>query len=308
MPGGGVGKFLEADPVNGPIVEEIARRLVANQPMNQVLRWLDAEGVRTNRGAPWSPRSLRSTLRSTSIRDHILDPATWLALQARLDSTQETRSESPKRVSWTGRPPVWVLARGSGVCGRCGSTLSITYTRGHPRYNCTGVVKGICGGVTIAAEPTDAFIGSEYLAVHGELPAMQMIPTWPGQAELRAATVARDEARDALTAATRKPGADIVAIATDLAAAQAEVERWDAIVKGSKVSVTLSLKGYTLGEEWGRAGREDRWHIIHQATAYPIVIHPAISQGGAIAKGEIDTSRIEIAWQVEMPAPTLNDE
>lgn len=302
---GKVGKFLEAEPEEAKVIEEIAQMLVKGKPMSVVIRWLASEGVQTRRGNPWTPKSLRGTLTSPAIRDHVLDPATWLALQKRL--ARETGSEGRKPSRRTGRPPTWLLPRGNGVCGRCGTTMTLTYTRGHPRYNCRGVTMGICGGITIAAEPTDAYIASEYLAVHGDLPAMELIPTWPGQEELRAATLARDKASDALSAGAKQPGADVVALATDLAAKQAEVERWEGIVKGGKISVTLSLKGRTLGEEWEMAAKEDRWHIIREAMAYPIIVNPATSQGGAIVKGTIDTSRIELAWVVEMPTPTEND-
>lgn len=292
-------KRLARDETEAANLEHVARMLVANKPMMSALRWLNQQGVTTRRGNPWTSRSLKTTLSSAAMRDVVLkdDPATWLALQRRLSPGPDAR----RRVG-AGRPPVWLLSRGNGICGLCGARLVIGSTRGKTRYMCNGRMTGMCGGLSIAAEPVDAFIEESYLAVHDDLPVVEMVTQWPGQEELRAAVQARDEAHAALVRAAQLGGDVLTANAAHEAAKQA-VQHWEEVVKDSKPHVTLSVEGGSQGDRWRAASREDRWHIISEALARPIVVRPA-GHGGVRRADFIDTSRVQVEWYVEAEPAT----
>lgn len=301
---GRVGKYLAPQKEEAANVERVAHMLISGQPMLAAVRWLADHDIQTRRGAPWSARSLRFNLRA--VGPLVLDPATWLALDERLRGAESGREGSPV-VNWRGRPPEWLLARGSGICGRCGANLTTRNpgrrksspgkTSGRRRYICSVAAQGLCQGVSIDAADTDEWLESQYLARHDNFPIVSFVSVFPGQDELRAAVERLDRAKEAVQRANQADADDdtLDDLMAERRAARADVAHWREVVTNGKAQATIHVEDETMGERWRKGERSDHWRYFSEAIAEPVVLAPSGPRNG-IPRGQIDTSRLTIVW------------
>jgi site-specific DNA recombinase len=174
------GRMLEQVrcPETAPVVEEMVRRILADDSLYRIAQDLNLRGVPTPRGQRdliagrevdrpgWSSSMIRNLLAKQSlmgIRTHngvtvgpgswepIVKPADWMAVQAVLANPQRGRNPS-------GVAPRHLLS-GIAVCGVCGAWLRPLTNRGRPTYACFGVTPtSPKGHVARARPPLDAMV------------------------------------------------------------------------------------------------------------------------------------------------------
>jgi DNA invertase Pin-like site-specific DNA recombinase len=153
------------DPAEAKIVREMARRVLDGESLRSIAADLNERGVPAARGGAWGVASVRAVLSGPHVagkRLHrarvvgdgawkpIIDEATWKRLRRRLGDP---------RVTKRGRPPKALLV-GVLRCGVCGEPMrSARDSDGRRKYRCNKMPgTPACGGVSIAAEPTEAHI------------------------------------------------------------------------------------------------------------------------------------------------------
>jgi site-specific DNA recombinase len=168
------------DPVEGPIVQDCAHRVLAGESIASITRDLNLRGVLTSAGNCWNRTTLRRMLCSARIsgrREHIptdsyqgvrplvgeIVSATsdWPAIISVADSDRlRALLTRPERRLTTGGARKHLL---SGIlhCARCGCPMVGRSSRGVLRYVCNKNPdggKGACGRMYITAAPTDEHI------------------------------------------------------------------------------------------------------------------------------------------------------
>lgn len=276
-------KYLDADPAEAATLREIARRLIDGQSTHSVARWLVSTGVKTRRGNSWTVRTMKVALTNQAAKAHVFDSATWRALNERL---------TPKANSGGGggRPQVWLLARGNGICGTCGRNL----TTARKRYVCANLA---CPAqVGIHAQPVDDYLEAEFLRKWGDL--------WWYEERVELGDASHlDDAEEALAAAQAdllaNPGAETLA---SYQAAQAALEEAEATPIGRRV-VTVATD-WTYSEWWATASVPDRADELRRFMAEPVKILPLTSS----VRRRVDLERLDITWRDEVePVPDYRE-
>lgn len=120
------------------IIRELANRIIAGEAIHQLARDLNARGVPTVSGKPWTRAAIRYMLKSPrmiGIRLHnkIEYPAAWPAVLDEL-TWRHVRSVLKSRVKGS-NARVSLLA-GIAVCGECGGKLQMKSGGAGPVYRC----------------------------------------------------------------------------------------------------------------------------------------------------------------------------
>lgn len=132
---------------------------------------MNAAGVTTSTGKPWSMQALRYNLktgRNTGLREHkgvIVGPAVWEPIVERdlWDRVQAVLGAPDRRP--TNMPDARrYLLTGFLVCGRCGARLSPNRHAGSQRFACLGKLKGGCGGILVRYDPLEELVVATVLA------------------------------------------------------------------------------------------------------------------------------------------------
>ena len=127
------------DPGSSALLKRMFALAVAGHTPGDISRTLNAEGVRTRRGVPWSTRAVRWVIENRDYTGQngypaLVDEATW------------DRAQRPKR-TWstsTPRPPAddFVLG-GMVVCFDCGAAMrSRRASNGKRTYRCSNAMEG----------------------------------------------------------------------------------------------------------------------------------------------------------------------
>lgn len=144
------------------VIRELSRRIRGGQTLRGVAAYLNAEGVTTVTGRPWSTVVLRTMLTSPRIaglrehQGHIAGEAQWPAIITRAEHDQLVAILKDPARRTNRNPKSYLLTGGLAVCGVCDAKLvSRPHTDGRRGYVCaSGVNFGGCGGIRIlAGEP-----------------------------------------------------------------------------------------------------------------------------------------------------------
>lgn len=148
------------------LVRDVARRLLAGEPITGLCHRMNAAGARTSQGNAWQITSLNRLLRNPRLAGYsvyqgqvvgrgqwepVLDEETWLAVCALLASNGR------------GRLPRVALLPGLLYCGKCGAAMttgSRAKTGGRVRtYRCnTDPGAEGCGSSSVVAEPVETIV------------------------------------------------------------------------------------------------------------------------------------------------------
>lgn len=125
------------------VIREAAARLLAGEPVRAVFRDLNARGLFSATGVPWTHPTFRKTMlhaRHAGLRTHkgqemgtavwpaIIPPETWRALVRTLNA--------PGRVTTPGRAGRLHLLSGIARCAVCGGPLRVGQSKGYEVYRC----------------------------------------------------------------------------------------------------------------------------------------------------------------------------
>lgn len=152
------------DPAEAAVVVELAGRVLAGESLRSIALDLNARGVPTVTGRPWSTHVVRKMLlnpRLAGLRAHhgkvvakatwpaIIDEATHQRLVATLTAPARTTAVVARRY----------LLSGLAYCGRCGARLIAHPRQGRRTYACRQGPNGPgCGGIRVVAEPLEQLV------------------------------------------------------------------------------------------------------------------------------------------------------
>jgi site-specific DNA recombinase len=291
---------VSVDPVEGPIVEDCARRVLAGEPIASVTRGLNDRGVLTSEGNRWNRTTLRRMLCSARIsgrREYVprnsytttrplvgeIVSATsdWPALITAADSDRiRALLTRPDRRTTTGGARTRLL---SGIlhCGRCQRPLVGRSQRGKPIYCCNRDTGG-CGGLSITAGPTDDHIQGLVLTALVDSPEVvaRLRQREAPEPDLHARIRADEDALEALAA---DHGNGEISRAEWRAAREPITARLEAVRQRLAASTqTTALRGFIGTPEemrvrWDAANLSQRRAVII-AVMERVIVHPAVAR------------------------------
>ena len=306
------------DPVEGPIVSECARRVLAGESIASITRDLNQREVLTSAGNPWNRTTLRRMLCSARIsgrREHIPTDS-YEGVRPLVGEIVSTESDWPRIISveesdrlraLLTRPDRRLTTGGarkhllSGIlhCARCGRPMVGRSSRGVLRYVCNRNPdggKGACGRMYITAAPTDERIRDLVLSA---LDSPEMATRLRQREALEPDLHARIRAdEDELEALAADHGKGEISRAEWKAARAPIVARLDAARERLATSTqTTALDGFvgTLEEmrtRWEWCNVSQRRAVV-TAVLECVTVHPATVMG----RNRIDPDRIEPRWR-----------
>ena len=305
---------VSVDPVEGPIVEDCARRVLAGEPIASVTRGLNDRGVLTSEGNRWNRTTLRRMLCSARIsgrREYIprnsytttrplvgeIVSATsdWPAIITAADSDRiRALLTRPDRRLTTGGARTRLL---SGIlhCGRCQRPLVGRSQRGKPIYCCNRDTGG-CGGMSITGEATDEHVRDLVLtALDSPEMAARLQHRDQPEVDLHARIRADEDALEALAA---DHGNGEISRTEWKAARAPIVARLDAARERLATSTqTTVLTGFTgtleeMRTRWDAANISQRRAVITAVLAAMIVAPASV-----VGRNRFDPDRLEPVWR-----------
>jgi site-specific DNA recombinase len=306
------------DPVEGPIVSDCARRVLAGESIASIVRDLNQRGVLTSAGNPWNRTTLRRMLCSARIsgrREHIptdsyqgvrplvgeivSTESDWPAIISTADSDRlRALLTRPDRRLTTGGARKHLL---SGIlhCARCGRPMVGRSSRGVLRYVCNRNPdggKGACGRMFITAAPTDDHIRDLVLTA---LDSPEMAPRLRQREAPEPDLHARIRAdEDELEALAADHGNGEISRAEWKAARAPIMGRLDAARERLATSTqTTALDKFmgTLEEmrarwEWCNVSQR---RAVATAVLESVIVNPATVMG----RNQFDSDRLEPIWR-----------
>lgn len=278
----GVGRVLVPSRFEAALVQEVARRVLAGEPLARIAADLNHRQIATSKsparraimaGADpgelargiWTPATIRNYWGSHTPAGRVMHrgeliraadgmPAeVWPALlDAETAQTLRARFNPAVRRTPPGRRAARLLS-GVAYCARCGGKLYVTTSGGKPTYRCSSSWRAPdkCGGVAVIADRLEDYVAARFLDVAGRWPELAESAPDSGEAALAEVEAALREAADALLS----DSADTPVIVARLAQLK---ERRAALVAAEREKPALRPTGRTLAEAWA-AHAEPAW-------------------------------------------------
>lgn len=259
----------ELEPAEAGHIRDWARRVLAGHALSAVRRDINAAGILTTAGNPWTNATLARLLMSARIsgrREHrpvvkgqprpligeITGKAEWPAIISETDSDLLRKLlTNPDRKMTTGPNGKYLLAGGVLVCGACGKNMvGRSRGAGRPRgYICNGQADRGCGKVRVVAEPAEVEVVAMVVRVLASPQlrmALQRGGDSPDESDLLAEIAAAGRRLEELAA---DHGQGLIERAEWLAARKPVVERRDtAKAQLSSADTMRVLEGVPVGE------------------------------------------------------------
>ena len=147
------------DPATAPTVEAIYSMIEAGRSWGPIARELNARGLRTRRGNPWTAPVVRDLAKSRIYRGEqgypaLIDPERWDRIQSIIDATTPVGRQRKAG----GRPLAadGFLVRGVAFCQQCGSPMHVRSDKAG-YYTCRAKRRGtgLCDSRAIPAQLVD---------------------------------------------------------------------------------------------------------------------------------------------------------
>jgi len=306
---------VAVNPIEGPIVAECAKRVLAGESLHSVCRDLNDRRIPTSAGGQWQHMTLRRMLCSARISGRrqyiaegsfsgprplvgeiVADESEWPAIiTAEQSDRLRTLLTRPDRRTTPGSARKALL---SGIlhCARCGHPMVSRPQSGRPRYVCnpdTGHGDA-CGRLTIDAARADAHVRDLVLAALDN-PVMV------------ARLLARDASGPDLHARIRADEDLLEALAADMGSGEISRAEWKAArtpivarleaarAQLAATTQTSALQGFVgsyddMVTRWDAANTSQRRAVL-TAALEKLIVHPATVR-------KFDPDRIVPVWQV----------
>lgn len=183
------------------VFRTVVERYLAGESLRSVVTWMNAEGLSTISGKPWTTTTLRGIVRNPryaglrALRGEVVAKAVWPAIidedtHRRVLAAFDTRSKGNHRT------PQRYLLTGMLRCGKCGNTLYSSPRKNTRRYVClSGPDHGGCGHLTVVAAPLEAFL-AEAVIHRLDTPQLADALTGKATADTVTATAAEELSQD----------------------------------------------------------------------------------------------------------------
>jgi site-specific DNA recombinase len=306
------------DPVEGPIVVDCARRVLAGESIASITRDLNQRGVLTSAGNPWNRTTLRRMLCSARIsgrREHIPTDS-YEGVRPLVGEIVSTESDWPGIISveesdrlrvLLTRPDRRLTTGGarkhllSGIlhCARCGCPMVGRSSRGVLRYVCNKNPdggNGACGRTYVTAAPVDEHVRDLVLTAldspetaarlrQREAPEPDLhsqIRAYEDELEVLAADHGNGEISRAEWKAARSP------VVARLEAARAR------LAQSTQTTALDSFVGpvQEMARRWELGNLSQRRAVL-TAVLDKVVVHPAAVAG----RNRFDSDRLEPVWR-----------
>ncbi|MDQ3762613.1 MAG: recombinase family protein [Actinomycetota bacterium] len=305
---------MSVDPVEGPIVSECARRVLAGKSIASITRGLNDRGILTSEGNRWNRTTLRRMLCSARIsgrREYIprnsytttrplvgeivSTESDWPAVISVEDSDRiRALLSRPDRRTTTGGARTRLLS-GLLHCGRCERPLVGRSQRGKPIYCCNRDTGG-CGGLSITGEATDDYV-------------RDLVLTALDSPELMARLRHRDQPESDLHARIRADEDELTLWAADLGNGRVSRAEWTAATTPIRARLEAARAQLAASTQSGAlegfvGGLEDmtaRWETFNtsQRRAVVTALLEAVAVRPASGRGNrFDPARLEPVWRV----------
>jgi len=298
---GGVRPFgFEVDgttlrPTEAAEIVRLVDALLAGDSLAGLVRDLNARGVRSTRGKPWSYTTLRQVIRrprNAGLSDYhgeILGPARWPAIvdEGRWRGARALLADPARRTSRSNRVR-WLLA-GLARCGICGETVKSARAGSRTVYRCrTGK------HLARAAVPVDALVDA---VVVGRLQQ-------PDAAALLGGADAPDQAALHLDRAALTARLDEVACAfADGSITAAQLRAATSALRGKVAAVETAMaasnRGNVLGDLVGGSNVEAVWAklpLARRRAVVDLLIEVTLLPSGRRGN-RFDPTLVSIAWR-----------
>lgn len=285
-------------PEQAAVIRDVARQLLAGESLRSVVAGLNARGVVSPRGLPWSSAALRQVMvraRNAGLRTHlgqVIGRGDWPAI---LDEDTHTRLvallSDPNRRTNRGATRKHLLS-GIARCGRCGGGMVVNVGRASrgktqpPAYMCRE-----CFRVRRKQADVDRVVEAVIVARLSQPDAVAALAEGdPAEVEALRAGLAAIEARLAVAADQFADGeltGDQLRRITGRLRPQLEEGR--AKLAAATPSGALELAGVDAGERWAAASLDVRRAVIEALAT--VTVLPA----GTGAR--FDPTLIRIEWR-----------
>lgn len=157
------------------VIREMAARALAGEGINAIARDLIERGIPTARGAAWRAASIINILKAPRIaglrvhKGKVSSKGQWEAIVSEEISSMLRAKLAPGRSKGTRGGPRKHLLTGLLKCSKCGTGMvkSINGKSKKPSYRCPrNVGAAACGGTTIVATETEAWVIAAALRLH----------------------------------------------------------------------------------------------------------------------------------------------
>ncbi len=287
------------------VLREVARRVLAGEPVAAVASDLAARGVPTSTGrGTWRPGRLRELLTNplhaglNHHRGEVIGDGVWPAIIGR-DQHEALKAAFGARQRGPGRTPTRLLT-GLLRCYRCGHPMTGNVRRGVRLYQCKAdKATGSCGGPSVSSDPADEHVRDQVLALLGDSTALadrlaaagdvdvaevaanlaadeQRLETliadhYAGEVPRRAYLNARERLEDRVESyrATLAAAATTASLDAPIGDAEALAGWWEAATAGQRRDLVAALVDHVELRPWepsmGRRFHPDRLRIVWTA-------------------------------------------
>jgi site-specific DNA recombinase len=293
-------------PDEANVIRDVTARFLAGESLMSLVRWMDAEGIKSVFDKPWRTGTLRDMMtapRTAGIREHagsIIGKAVWEPIITPEDRNRVLSLIAQRRVTRERTPRSYLLT-GMLKCSRCHHTLYSSRRVDVRRYVCSSSPDhGGCGRMTIDAP------GVEELVQNAVLYRLDS----PELAEALAGRINQDDATASLSDHLAGDQLMLNDLAQMYAAREITRSEWMTARKPvesriteierrlSRMTRTDALAGIVgngaaLGQQWASLNLT-RQHAIVKAVLDHIVISPADRRGPRV----VDPSRVDLVWRI----------
>lgn len=313
MPHGGSRRpfGFEADkithrPDEANVIRDVTARFLAGESLMSLVRWMDAEGIRSVFDKPWRTGTLRDMMtapRTAGIREHagsIIGKAVWDPIITPEDRDRVLALIAQRRVTRERTPRSYLLT-GMLKCSRCSHSLYSSRRVDVRRYVCSSSPDhGGCGRMAIGASGIEELVQN---AVLYRLDSAELAEALAGRINQDDATAALsdDLASDRLMlddlaqmyAAREISRSEWMTARKPVEARIGDIERRLSRMTRTDALAGIVGNGAALGKQWASLNLT-RQHAIVKAVLDRVVISPAERRG----QREVDPSRVDLVWRI----------
>lgn len=287
------------------VLRTLAARFLAGESTTSLVRWLQAEEVKTVYNMDWRTGTVRTMLtnpRYAGFRVHrgqVIGPAQWKPILSE-DTHRQILAKMAEKKSTGRRIPQRYLLSGLLRCGKCGHRLYSNARQNSRRYVCSSSPDhGGCGRLTVVADPVERLIADAVL---------YRLDT-PELADALAGRASADERAHALRVEVDQAQVQLEELANAYAARAISMPEW--MTARAPIQQRLANAQRALGHATqttalsGLVGNADSlrstWSTLNLSRQHEIVravLDHAVIGPGALGARELDPARVSPVWRL----------